>query len=295
MRIKGFSHDEVAHIWAHQRQNEAHGHNMFFYGPNIYSYGRHFIIAKILDHRTVLVNSGDYSVSTSKHQSIVRRAIPGHFRTIYAPTVEHPIDDRTHKYNLDAWTVEVREWREKATRARKHGPFYLQGLTNLKRNITKYIEYFRIKTLIRKKYKYLYLFLTGPVLSEDETKKIKAQDKKHKAQKKIENAKRKREFLEKVDEWKRGKIQNIPWSYSIGNDAYLRATDKAIETSKGIKIDFKDARKLFIVWCRDPFDVIGQQIKGFKINNCTADFLTAGCHTISKNEALEIAQKMNWL
>lgn len=44
-----FPTDEIAHIWAHQRQDEARnsGGNFYFNGPTIYSYGGHFPIASL--------------------------------------------------------------------------------------------------------------------------------------------------------------------------------------------------------------------------------------------------------
>lgn len=73
------THDEVAHNWAHQTGRKRNGHAMFYDGDTIYSWGRHFPIAKFFNapngERVILFNADSYSVSTSKHQTIVRRAI----------------------------------------------------------------------------------------------------------------------------------------------------------------------------------------------------------------------------
>lgn len=68
---------EITHLWAHQRQDEARAGNVSFNGPLFFSYGtaigRVFSLAQ---GRVYLVNQTRYSNSTSKHQSVMQRAIP---------------------------------------------------------------------------------------------------------------------------------------------------------------------------------------------------------------------------
>lgn len=74
-----YAHDAVAHNWAHQTGRKQRGFNMYYEGRTIYSYGPHFPLATLFDapngERVVLLNDDSYSISTSKHQGIVRRAI----------------------------------------------------------------------------------------------------------------------------------------------------------------------------------------------------------------------------
>ena len=69
--------DTVAHYWAHRVQDDARDkqHSFYFVGPTLYSYGPHFVIGHILTDGRVLWNDSSYSVTTSKHQSIARRAM----------------------------------------------------------------------------------------------------------------------------------------------------------------------------------------------------------------------------
>ena len=100
------THDDVAHNWAHGTGRKQNGHNMFYKGDAIYSYGSHFCIARFVrtcsGERVVLFNASTYSVSTSKHQTIVARAIPEGIRTI---SVEEPDiyshDRRSHRLNYN--------------------------------------------------------------------------------------------------------------------------------------------------------------------------------------------------
>ncbi len=70
-------HDECAHIWAQQKQEEGwtSGRKMFFEGKSIYSYGHHFEIARFIDAKTVLFTTRGYSPTTSKHKWAVRQSL----------------------------------------------------------------------------------------------------------------------------------------------------------------------------------------------------------------------------
>lgn len=70
----------VAHLWANEKQESAHGSNFYFEGESIYSYGRHFEVGRIVRNKrgekAYLINNIYRSSSTSKHQCCVRDAIP---------------------------------------------------------------------------------------------------------------------------------------------------------------------------------------------------------------------------
>lgn len=72
--------DEVAHLWAHQAQETARNPqgNFYFNGESIYSYGRHFEIARHVSHKgqaAILMTYHTYSNTTAKHIHAVRGAI----------------------------------------------------------------------------------------------------------------------------------------------------------------------------------------------------------------------------
>ena len=80
------SHAELAHVWANDWQRVEHGRcsdgRMFFDGPTLYSYGRHFAIARHIvapdGDAAILFTSAGHSVSTGKHKTLTRQAIaPG--------------------------------------------------------------------------------------------------------------------------------------------------------------------------------------------------------------------------
>lgn len=81
------SHSMVAHVWAQQTQEHGRGKNMFFEGPAIYSWGKHWPIAFFIDQRCprllemlkarVIVNTESRSVSTRQHTGEVTGALHG--------------------------------------------------------------------------------------------------------------------------------------------------------------------------------------------------------------------------
>ncbi len=79
----------VAHLWAHQSQDNARTPNgaLYFNGDTIFSYGSHFPIAKWITNfqgeRIVLVNSDSYSSTTSGHQYTVAHSIPSYVKKVY--------------------------------------------------------------------------------------------------------------------------------------------------------------------------------------------------------------------
>lgn len=75
------------------RQRSSQRSNVFTDGDTIYSYGRHFVIARVLrdvrgNARCILFNGDTYSVSTGRHQSDVRAAIRQHAADV--PTIIIP-------------------------------------------------------------------------------------------------------------------------------------------------------------------------------------------------------------
>jgi hypothetical protein len=56
----------------------AYGSHFFTDGRVIYSYGLHFPLAYRFDDRVILLNEEKYSVTTSKHTTLVKQAIRNH-------------------------------------------------------------------------------------------------------------------------------------------------------------------------------------------------------------------------
>jgi len=91
-----FSNSQLAHVWAQQTQETGRNSSgsMFFENDVIYSYGRHYAIAKIHGN-VVLVNEWNYSSTTNMHRIKVINAV-SHIDYFFVPDVIN-IDSQENK------------------------------------------------------------------------------------------------------------------------------------------------------------------------------------------------------
>ena len=96
---------DVAHLWAHQLQDEAnYGANFYFRNDTIYSYGAHFPIGKVIKYKgckAFVLNSDHYSPTTAHHQSIVVQSIPADALIFHVSGCMSPIviDNKLYRYD----------------------------------------------------------------------------------------------------------------------------------------------------------------------------------------------------
>jgi len=138
-----FSNSEVCHVWAQQKQPDGRssGGSIFFRDSSIYSYGSHFKMATFIND-VVLVNSGSYSVTTSSHQSLVRRAITD--KTLF---VVPYVDDtfRSHNLNLLSYIQRSKTSLSSSQRARKSKDFHLTEAQEAFEKGKEYLVHFKSK------------------------------------------------------------------------------------------------------------------------------------------------------
>lgn len=114
-----------------------------------------------------------------------------------------------------------------------------------------------------------------------------------------------KDFDEKLEEWKSGKINFLNTPFYIPGEkpnAWIRIKGNIIETSKQIKIGVAEARKLWravsAMHRGAEFrhglveDVTGHQ---WSLNRYENDLLTAGCHRIAYDEMERIAKQLGWV
>lgn len=139
---------QVAHLWAHQHQDEARnaGGTFYFTGDTIYSYGRHFPIARFVTSKKqsylscpIFFTTRTYSVSTSRHMSYVRNALSQEqwARVIH---VENPAANspREHAKNYQAMADEFRSLVQSAAKQRKNKAGTLAQAIRVRNNAMAY-------------------------------------------------------------------------------------------------------------------------------------------------------------
>ena len=106
------SADEVMHYWANQVQSEGRAGNVYFRGAELYSYGAHFCIARILPSGVVAFTTRSYSPTTSYHVWKARSAA----RNRSVVFCNDPSDDA--RDNMAQARREVADTLQSSTRAR---------------------------------------------------------------------------------------------------------------------------------------------------------------------------------
>lgn len=298
----------VAHLWAHQQQEEARNSgNFYYYGRTIYSYGGHFPIAVILerDSNKVLINaSGRRSVTTSKHQRVVSGAI-SHKDKIDVPYPTAEGYDHQHQNNIKYFISKVKEYLEKQVVAKKID--YVPTALHYVSEARKYLSWFP-EFKYKKYFKKAELKFIDEEWVKSEGARVTKIDK-EKARKAFEKraAEIKRANEKAFAEWRNFERDDVHFHlFTNEGRVALRYNkeNKCIETSKGIKLSLVDAKKVlnFILKYKNSGTSYKQglvsppfTVHGFTVNEITKDGgITVGCHKVCWSEIEMIVKRLNW-
>jgi len=110
--------------WAERSQDYGRNSrgNIFFEGDMIYSYGRHYPIARFY-RNFVLVNSRTYSVTTQQHKRLVYYAV----RQDYNITLIPDIDNIDNPLNLQYLKSEYKKFYKLTLRSKRFGRYYYES------------------------------------------------------------------------------------------------------------------------------------------------------------------------
>ena len=297
------SHDEVAHAWANQTHESMRGCNVYFEGDTIFSYGAHFPIARHDGKGNVLFTAQDYSVSTSKHKSIVRRACT-HLRVFTVPYVGR-IESTRHSNNLDFYQKQIAEQYGKAGRAHKYGREHLSAAESFAREAVDYANtyYFddqsaRLAAIKRIEGLEISSAERQHIIDKSERWETETQAREERRAKAIEENNR-----EAISEWKAGERREMPHGVQ---KIYLRKNPKwwidakdSVQTSWGARVPLDDARLLYRFaasrkesgWQSngETFDV-----GGFRLERVNEHGIVVGCHRIAWDEVDRLAEAEGW-
>jgi len=292
MRTVFSSHSEVAHIWASRSQVEGRAGNIFFEDQVIYSYGRHFPVARFAPEfgAVVLFTDRGYSNSTGKHKSIIRAAIPSNYQVIYCndPT-------RTTVHNLGHW---------QGTAERLRRDFASKTHKISRGNIA--VELF--KTCESVIVYCMALGIAAPDWTEETNEEMTARDYVYELAKareiKREAARKEREQLaalkasERLPLWLAG--ESVPTFDFHYLETMLRVKGDNIETTRGAKIPIEDAIKLWPLLLR--VKNTGKTLEAglhainlgpYRFNSFDGETLIVGCHSIAWPQLERMAYELN--
>lgn len=284
-----FTSQQCIHVWAQQTQREGRNSNrsIFFDGPSIYSYGRHFEMARFVEG-VVLVNCARDSVTTSRHQSYVRRAI-----TQY-PRFEVP-SMFDHSANVAYLIDRAREHFDKATRARTAGEWLMGRANEYVGQTRAYLNAFcapvphshlAVWHALREE-RYLKSEVQATILQQTREAQAKERD----AQRAREVKQREQE-AEQLEKWRAGESMGRYFSAMA-----LRVKGDVVQTSRGAEVPIIEAHKLYRLLQTGktlPSHIAAQSIEGHRVGHFTVSRLTEteiviGCHTIPLAEIERIA------
>ncbi len=279
--------DTVAHAWAHQTGRNCNGHSIFYDGDTIYSYGRHFPIARLVkagNSTVVFFTTRTYSNTTAKHLSYTRQAV--HHMTVF-DVVDPSKDD--HAANFDGMARAASDLVAKADRARTAGDRYLSQAGDILENANRYAALFGLKRPV------LNLESLGVVIAGLDARMKRAKAKAERERKAAE-ARRFAEQEEARQAWIAGERQHWHGAAADGS-ALLRVMGDELQTSQGAAVPLAHAIKAFRfvkmvrqsgnAWARNGHVI---RVGHFQIDRITAaGDLTAGCHRVGWPEIERIA------
>lgn len=299
------SHEQIAHRWAQRNARlSARGYAVFAEGLSIYSWGRHFEIARWVTTTpkkgsgqcAVMFNAATYSVSTSKHQSIVRRAIPHGVPVFTLPTGCWPGNPGFEARAMEHFETHALALYARASRARSNAPWLAKQADETLDRAAAFAEAFGIRW---KRPDATALQARAAKRSKEQAAAAKAAAKRREAAAKAQREADASDF----ESWLSGAISWVPatFRYAPGGTAYIRRSPdgEELQTSQGASVPWAHAVKAFrfIKLCRDrqePFKTNGRVVR---VGHFTVDYIspdgnmTAGCHRFAWSEIERLAKR----
>lgn len=289
-----FDTHEIPHLWAHQTQNDARNkqNNLFFDGDTIYSYGRHFPIARHITNtkgaRAIAFTTRSYSVTTSGHISAVRSAIPNgvqvfHVCDVTAKLGEWSLNDVQERINSAALL---------ASKARTNKETHLDSM---RANVEEFTALAKFIGSRRKPKTPTAKWLEEQVkAAKEENRKAREQRKAREAQqaeaRRLAEVKRQ----ENRAKWLAG--ENVPFHTIYGESDLMRIEGDEVATSKGARVPLEHVRKvapliISLLEQGKTYQRNGHTIHlgHYAIDSLDSDgVLRVGCHKFERCEVLRI-------
>jgi hypothetical protein len=275
-----FTNSELAHVYANQSQPTGTNSNRSFYfeDKTIFSYGRHFPIAKIVTNQqgveVMLFTFRTYSNTTSKQISIVRSATR-QYGKIYCFNPNY-----SHEANLQEWLNLAEKEAFKLSKAKKP-EIYLYKLGLLTNEVNAYVNYFGLEipptlqavlSIKDKKENLEYMSKKDELIKIEVAQKMKAQ---------------KIEYKKQLKKWFNFETSRV---YSGFNLDFLRVNDNRIETTQAVQIPVELAKRLHNKIKENTLEV-GEQLLSYRVDQI-GDIIKIGCHNFKRSYLLSFGSKL---
>jgi hypothetical protein len=273
---------KVAHLWANKEQDEAtnSGRSFFFNRETIYSYGRHFPIAKHVQDQAgndyILFTERGYSNTTSKHISITRGAC----RNSEVVFCYNP--DNGHESNFKYWFDEIEAEINKLAKARKP-EIYLNNIEYVATKVKRYSQFTGANIPIN-------LIEAMKITDKDQYAGYQESriEQAKQAQKKAEIELKKR-HEEELEKWLNFETSRL---YLNNGSDYLRVNPEndRVETTQAVHIPNEIARRLWLSIKENTIKV-GDKILNYRIDKADK-IVKIGCHTFKRSYLLQFGANL---
>jgi hypothetical protein len=293
------NNSEVAHEWAAQAKSRGRGSNFFFEGKELYSYGRHYCAARLVDVNSRLqvafINSTNYSPSTGRHVSLARMAV-NHLETF---EVSNPSGgDYVLQDAFDRYERLANECFASAKRARS--PWSIRG--NLREALGHVEKGNRFLKLFRKKFpskrRKITDFPADDVLAL--TRKAELAGAREAERSAAARLEREAQAAMNEQDW----IEGRKTGALFGRKFLLRLQGEVenlkVETSHGARVPVNEAEvfyKILMRVRRNGYELNGAhgaRVGSFRLDSVSEHGARVGCHLLEWDEIDRFAKAMQW-
>ena len=275
-----FPSREVYHLWANERQSEARnaGDTVSFHGMSAYSYAAEIgrIVKREGGRKAFFVNTHSYSVTTSKHQSYLRRAIPSIFPVFRVPSMDFI---GNHDAMLEHYAAQTAELEGKIKRARTHKDTHLHYMQMVQEELEAYCRFYDLASM--------------GAFAPDAEKYRELMEAAQARLKQAREERAERERIERADDARRWRAGEFVPNIYYHPDTMLRIIGEqggpAVQTSRGATVPLVAARRMVALW-RAGRELAGKRIGGYIVRRFDGNVLEVGCHRIDVGEMARFAE-----
>jgi hypothetical protein len=261
--MKNFSSIPLAcHAWANGTHVAGKSSNLFFEDDEIYSYGRHYVLAVKGDGVT-FVNSNKRSNSTTEQKNHVVRALAG--EVLHLPFDGNTWSDSSYKLRnvLAALVKECEVLVSKQNKAKSRSfAYYLQDVAA---RTTRFCEIFNLEC--PKIEGYDEAIQTANLLSAQRDETVKKATV-------LQNEKE----CSLLGKWLDGEYNGTLYTLS---SIYLRVKGNMLQTSHGAEINVITAQMMYGMLCKGLL-YVGDKFDGFTVKEISEFTVTIGCHKFDR-------------
>jgi hypothetical protein len=269
--------DQTINAFAQQTNNpnaEGRSGNVYFDGVRLYSYGRHYELARYLDNDTVLINDKGYSVTTAKHISKARYGL-SQYRQFFL----------THCDSM-AVRIQLEGIREKLQTARKPEKYVNEAIYL----IDKYNEWEKFHEENRERLEHTLPYFPAdlPIISEllslfnatDFSERLKIQ-RDAERKRKANAAQSFRDAFRNFEPFEAYRnLSKLPYSL-------IRINGENVETSQFVTIPLDEARKAWELYKLGKIRH-GDKVGEYSVISTTAEQIRIGCHLLNITDLQEV-------